>query len=587
MHLHNFHEQPSHSAVFVRRSSLLALLVSTTLLTAVLASGCSSDGDDDGMCTECGEAGASGTGAQNGSGGTASGGTSNAGDGGQGGENGSAGQGTGSASSGGQSNPIDPPADECEVTIQLADTSSPDHVVGTGSPESCTSQALALAAEQGGIVTFDCGPATHTIVLERCIELPTDVDTVVDGGGKIEIDGNGEYRHFTFDSPGWQTNETSFTLQRVVLRNGLAPLGEYFPPVEGNPECAYGYKEGSGGAIYMRDGVLNIIDSQFYDNRAAMIGPDVGGGAVYAQGVFGVNISGSVFRGNRAANGGAVGMLFANPTILNSIFEDNTAEGFGMNTAGHTGCPEFGHEEQGGAGGLAGAVYFDGMNFDDFVYTICGSVFRNNRANELAGALFRTPNSAVRDMLIDRSVFDGNTAQAGAVSFIKQNDLIVRGSTFMNNRAGVLVDGTEESGPFGGLWLNESTLQLENSTFADNLPSGLNVEGTGSVRNTTFFGSDIGGGLSIDNSLLVNTECDDAATGANNVAWPNDGGCGTSPAIADPTLGAPADNGGPTPTSLPGNVAAVSGVGTECPAFDQRGEPRDTASCAAGAVEVE
>ncbi len=508
MHLRNFYEQSSHAAVFVRRSSRLALLASATLLTTVLTSGCSSDGDaHDGLCMKCGEAGANGTGAQSGSGGAGTGGTGTVGDGGQGGETSSGGQGTGSTSSGGQSNPIDPPPEQCEPTIMFADASVPDHVVGTGSPESCTSQALVEAAEQGGVVTFDCGPDKHTIVLERGIELPTDVDTVVDGGGKIEIDGNGEYRHFTFDSPGWQTNETSFTLQRIVLRNGLAPLGEYFPPVEGYPECAYGYKEGSGGAIYMRDGVLNIIDSQFYDNRAAMIGPDVGGGAVYAQGVFGVHISGSVFRGNRAANGGAVGMLFANPIIENSIFEDNTAEGVGMNTAGHAGCPEFGHEEQGGAGGLAGAVYFDGMNFDDFVYTICGSVFRNNRSNELAGALFRTPNSAVRDMLIDRCLFDGNTAQAGAVSFIKQNDLIVRGSTFMNNRAGVLVDGTEESGPFGGLWLNESTLQLENSTFANNLPSGLNVEGTGSVTNTTFFGSDIGGELSIDNQLAWQRRC--------------------------------------------------------------------------------
>lgn len=543
------------------------------VLTASVTVGCS---DDDGAsCTECGEAGANGSGggSQSGSGGTQSG---TGGDGGQSG-------------TGGQSNPVDPPPEECTPTIELVDTSTPDHVVGTGTPESCTSAALVAAAEQGGIVTFDCGEAPHTIVLEAGIELPTNVDTVVDGGGKIELDGAGAHRHFTFDSPGWQTNENSFTLQRIVLRNGQAPLGEYFPPVQGNPECAYGYKEGSGGAIYMRDGVLNVVDSEFYDNRAAMVGPDVGGGAVYAQGVSGVTISGSVFKGNRASNGGAVGMLFSNPIIENSLFEDNTAEGVGMNTAGHAGCPDFGHEEQGGAGGLAGAVYFDGMNFDGFVYTICGSVFRNNRANELAGALFRTPNTAVRDMLIDRSLFDGNTAQGGGVSFIKQNDLIVRDSTFMHNRAGLLVDGNAAEGSFnGGLWLNESTLDLQNSTFVDNLPSGLNIDGTSSVRNATFDASDIGGDgpLSIDNSLLVESECGDAASsGSGNVAWPDDGGCGTSPTIADPELGDPANNGGATPTCLPGNAAAVTGAGTSCPAFDQRGEARDTASCAAGAVE--
>jgi len=380
---------------------------------------------------------------------------------------------------------------------------------------------------------------------------------------------------------------TTRVLQRLVLRNGRAPAGEYFPPVEGYPDCAYGYKEGSGGAIYVRDGVLEVIDCEFYDNEAALIGPDVGGGAIYAQGATRVVIAGSRFVGNRAANGGAVGMLFANPEIYDSVFEDNTAEGTGQNRAvTEEECPaeyEFGHPNQAGAGGLAGGVYFDGANDEDHTYVICGSVFRNNRANELAGALFRTPNVGMRAMRIESCTFDANTATGGGVSFIKQNDVTVRGSLFMNNRSGVLADGTEVGGWASGLWINEGTVDAVNSTFYANA---LDVDGGGTATNVTFAESAINGDVALYNSLLVDTDCDGGSAGDRNVQWPAGDACAGGTTFADPELGAPADNGGPTLTLMPGNAAAVDGVGTDCPSTDQRGQARDPAACAAGAVEL-
>jgi hypothetical protein len=101
------------------------------------------------------------------------------------------------------------------------------------------------------------------------------------------------------------------------------------------------------------------------------------------------------------------------------VFEDNTAEGTGQNYV-EPGCPNFNHDDQGGAGGNSGAIVFDGLNDEDVVYTICGSVFRDNRANELGGALFRTPNAGVRRMRIESTLFDANTGRLGGVSFIKQ-----------------------------------------------------------------------------------------------------------------------------------------------------------------------
>ena len=479
----------------------------------------------------------------------------------------------------------DPPEEICAAPIVLYDTSEPTAVIGKGSPESCRESDLRAAVSNGGVIAFDCGPDPVTIEITETIELPVDRDTIIDGNGLITLDAGNRTRHFNFYHPDWMNNSNKVVLQRLTFRNGNAPPGQYFPQDPGNPKCAYGYKDGSGGVIYMRNGVLHIIDSAFYDNRAALEGPDVGGGAVYVVGVPEIIVSGSRFVENRAANGGAIGMLFANPGIHNSIFESNSAEGVGMNYV-EPGCPNFNHDEQGGAGGNSGAVYLDGLNDEGRTYTICGCVFKGNRANELGGALFRTPNAGQREIEIDRCLFDGNTARMGGVSFIKQCAVTVRGTTFMNNRSGVDVDGSEIGGPLGGLWINEGSVDILNSTFYDNQPTGLNVEGGGgSVRNATFVNSPFAGSFTMDNSLIVDTPCDSALNGTNNVQWPSETACAQGTSFADPEIGAISDNGGPTPTFLPTAGGAVEGVGTDCPSTDQRGEPRNTTSCAAGAVE--
>ncbi|MEZ4383580.1 MAG: choice-of-anchor Q domain-containing protein [Nannocystaceae bacterium] len=472
----------------------------------------------------------------------------------------------------------------CDSPLDLYDTSSPTVVIGSGTPESCTGQDLKAAAELGGTITFDCGPDPVTIALDETIVLPINTDTIIDGEGLVTLDAGGKTRHFFFNHPDWMNNPTRIVLQRMTFTGGKAPVGEYFDQDPQNPKCAYGYKEGSGGVIYVRNGVLHVIDSRFENNEAALVGPDVGGGAIYVVGVPEVTISGSRFVSNRAANGGAIGMLFANPLIYNSHFEDNTAEGIGQNYV-EPGCPNFNHDEQGGAGGNSGAVYFDGLNDEDHTYVICGTTFVNNRANELGGALFRTPNIGKREMLLDRDLFDANTGRLGGVSFIKDNHVTVQATTFMNNRSGVNVMGEELGGPLGGLWINNGSADVENSTFYNNNPTGLDVSGDGgTVTNATF----VGGrpqGVSVNNSLFVDVTCPEALSGANNLQWPEASACVAGISFADPGLGAIGDNGGPTPTAAPAADGAAEGVGSGCPGVDQRGEPRDPNSCAAGAVE--
>ena len=54
----------------------------------------------------------------------------------------------------------------------------------------------------------------------------------------------------------YEQEERLRTYQRLTLQNGRAPASDFTPqPASG--DCAWGYKDGAGGALYLRDGVLS------------------------------------------------------------------------------------------------------------------------------------------------------------------------------------------------------------------------------------------------------------------------------------------------------------------------------------------
>ena len=70
------------------------------------------------------------------------------------------------------------------------DTSAPDHVVGNGTPASCTSQAVVGAVAKGGVITFDCGPSPVTIKMSATAKVFNNrPNVVIDGGGLVTLDG--------------------------------------------------------------------------------------------------------------------------------------------------------------------------------------------------------------------------------------------------------------------------------------------------------------------------------------------------------------------------------------------------------------
>jgi hypothetical protein len=303
---------------------------------------------------------------------------------------------------------------------QAVDTSHPTHVVGSGTAASCTFSALNTAVSAGGIITFDCGPGLVTIPVTATLTPPmstgsTPVHVVIDGGNKITLDGGSAVRIMSWLHPTWRTSQDTLTLQHIRLQNGKTTPTQAIPacPPSGgisNTMCSTGFDDGEGGALYMQDGNLRVIDCIFANNQAALLGPDTGGGAIYLYGTGAPSyIAQSTFQGNKAANAGAIGMLWAGAFIYNSLFDSNSAVGTGANNNDATQCTCMNNgQNEIGSGGNGGAIYKDGG--DGVNLTVCGDQLQNNSANEFGAGIFLTADGSNAQIIIDDSVLKDNAS---------------------------------------------------------------------------------------------------------------------------------------------------------------------------------
>jgi hypothetical protein len=547
-------------------------------LVSVLA--CSSSEDDHAATgDDAGTPGSGGSPANGGSAGRGAGGSAGAGGNagaaraGGAAESGHAGTATAESGNAGMAGEAGAPGNASETCDSVAPvaTNEPDAVVGDGTPESCTTEALQAAADAGGTITFACGKAPTTITLTSTVVFKK--QSVLDGGGTVTLSGAGKVRILYLDS-GYDQTTPRLTVQRLSFEAGKsAAAGE---------DTAQG-----GGAIYRDGGSLTVIDCDFHDNHAPASGQDVAGGAIYAFGGGETRISGSTFTNNSASDGGAVGSLNGDLTIINSIFSDNAATG----TLGNP-----------GDGGCGGAVYMDG---GDEAASLCGVVITDNTAGAIAGGFFRVSNSADGTADIDRSIVSGNrvtpddSGNAGGL-YLQGLALTISASTIADNHAFYN----------GGLWISGGEAHLTNVTVAENVAFGSNGAGlwlahepAGTLENCTIAnnrstaegqvaGAIFGQGLTLKNTVIAgNTAqytpgCDTKhASAGGNLQWPAGALCSESPSVADPELGALGDHGGPTPTLVPAASSPTAGLGSDCPPTDQRGVTRRE-PCTAGAVEL-
>ncbi|MCL4686121.1 hypothetical protein KJ059_15375 [Myxococcota bacterium] len=474
----------------------------------------------------------------------------------------------------------------CPAPIGLADVSQPTTVVGVDVP--CTEQGLAAALTTGGVVTFACGPGPVTLPITSAKAITQ--DTVLDGGGLVTLDGGHESRILSVPS-SFELGTPRLTVQRIrfVRGNSSAVSGE---------DTARG-----GGAIWVRGGSLRVVATEFVDNRGPATGQDVAGGAIYSAGTGEVTIVASLFTGNQASNGGAIGVLFADLTLVDTMLADNAATGSGGNP---------------GQGGNGGGIYSDG---NDQIQSLCGVSLVGNHANAFGGGMFRVSNNGVGPLsILETSVLsnripDQATSMAGGM-YLQGVQIQIQDSTIAWN----------EARSAGGLFLgpNGTTIEATNVTIAENtalssLAGGLAISAgvTGVIRHATiarnaapgpvaFAAATTGGGsVVLANSIVDGHVAGNAwnpisclsplVEGGGNLQWPilrasgqsdaPDALCSAAITTADSELGALQDNGGPTLTIEPAATSPASIPRGGCPDTDQRGRRRDTEACTAGAVE--
>src|SRR3954468_21743573 len=290
---------------------------------------------------------------------------------------------------------------------QVEDVSSPTTVVGSGTPESCTSDAFVSAVAGGGTITFDCGAEPHTIVMTATAKVFNDKGTklVIDGGNKVTLSGGGKVRILymaTCDKaqvypPGPGDCNTNPGVQLVVQNITF---------VDGN---AKGIPEGSnnsagGGAIHAQGGSLKVVNARFFNNVCDDLGSDLGGGAIRkldylvatgagpARPVWIVNstFGGKAGFGNSCANGGALSSIGVSWNIINTLLSENRAVGHGANS---------------GDGGNGGAIYNDG---NEIVLNVSSSLIENNVANEGGSAVFFVSNNMTGTITIKDSITRNN-----------------------------------------------------------------------------------------------------------------------------------------------------------------------------------
>lgn len=298
-------------------------------------------------------------------------------------------------------------------------TRHPDHVVGRGTPSSCTSKKVVRAVAKGGVITFDCGPRPVVIRMRHTAKVVnTSRRVVIDGGGLVTLSGMGKRRILYQDTCDrrqvWTTSHCQdqahprLVVQHLTLADGNS-TGNH---AEG----------GGGGAILARGGQLKIVDSRFLGNRCDRHGPDLGGAAVRALSQYHgrpVYVVHSTFRGGRCSNGSGLSSIGVSWTVLNSVFIGNRAVGHGANP-----------QRPGSAGGgSGGAIYTDG---NDYTLRVAGTLMRRNHANEGGGGIFYVSNDRSGRLRIRWSTLTDNVSERfetrPGIFYLGRGPIVVRHS---------------------------------------------------------------------------------------------------------------------------------------------------------------
>lgn len=309
-----------------------------------------------------------------------------------------------------------------------------------------------------------------------------------------------------------------------------------------------GGRQGNGGAI-LHNGGMTLEDAILTNNEAT-----VDGGAIRSASGAMMLVRRVQFIGNSAQEqGGAISSGTPGVTVVESLFEDNSAQ-------------------------FGGAIGGYDIHVRD-------SVFSGNSALNDGGAINGEFGCSCSWVEVSGSTFVDNSAGSksfgGALNLPHEFD--VRLSTFSANSAGAGGAIRVDNASLGGSY------RIAASTFTGNAAQ---------AGTAVFLSAPASPDLELSNNAIAGT-CASAGAGSGvidglgNVEGPGDtcnldAGNIVGAAPAQFALAPLADNGGPTPTHLPGAGSIVTGAGLDaaCTQLDQRGLVRDDGECDAGSVEV-
>ena len=280
------------------------------------------------------------------------------------------------------------------------DVSQPDHIIGTGTPESVTAEAFIEAVSKGGKIVFNSGNVPVTITLDSPALVFNNAvpDIVIDGGGLIALSGGGRsrilYMNTCDEDLVWTTSHCNdqdhprLTVQNLIFADGNS-----------TGETEYD----GGGAIWVRGGRFKAVNCRFFNNVCASTGPDVGGAAIRVFDQYNdlpvyivkCTFGGREGYGNYGSNGGGISSIGVSWTIINSFFSYNRATGIGANPA-QEGTP---------GGGSGGAIYNDG---NTMTLSVLGTLIEENHVNAHGSSIFFVTNDHSGNIIIDWSISRNN-----------------------------------------------------------------------------------------------------------------------------------------------------------------------------------
>lgn len=358
-------------------------------------------------------------------------------------------------------------------------------------------------------------------------------------------------------------DHTAFTLNTTPLVGGGIANVKGSTLALTNGSSITGSTAISGAGIY-NAGAASVSSSSVSSNNASYQAGGIYDGSVVATDTPALTLNNATIDNNTAASGGG-GLLVGNGAALTATggtVSGNSSLGAGGLFVSDTGAASFDSTDFVGntaTGSAGGAILNSGA------LTLRRALVSTNHAPKggantgLGGAIYSGSNTdgVATSLVVDASTFSANDAEAGSVLVTYSpgtgatNLTSIDRSTITGNTSVSNVGAIEQFHP----------LSITNSTVTDNIAPG----GPGALAMFVPAGVRVAGSIVANNgSGSCSGALPAASDGGYNLSNPADASCGFTPAkndvSAQPLLGSLANNGGDTPTRLPGPTSPALNV---------------------------